>query len=87
MLVALDTRLDENLLQEGLAREVVRAVQDARKHAALHISDRISVVVAADTDYAAAVEAWREYIMAQTLATKLDVTPAESLSVTVRKVS
>ena len=87
MLVALDTRLDENLLQEGLAREVVRAVQDARKHAALHISDRISVMVAADTDYAAAVEAWREYIMAQTLATKLDVTPAESLSVTVRKVS
>ncbi|HME81848.1 MAG TPA: isoleucine--tRNA ligase [Candidatus Eremiobacteraceae bacterium] len=87
MLVALDTRVDENLMKEGLAREVVRAVQDARKHAALHISDRISVTIAADADYEAAVDAWREYIMEQTLAVKVEVVRAESLAVTVRKVS
>jgi isoleucyl-tRNA synthetase len=40
-LVALDTRLDEALLREGLARELVRTVQDARKQANFNIADRI----------------------------------------------
>ncbi|MDX1434849.1 MAG: isoleucine--tRNA ligase, partial [Gammaproteobacteria bacterium] len=40
-LVGLDTRLDDALLREGLARELVRTVQEARKQAGLEVSDRI----------------------------------------------
>jgi isoleucyl-tRNA synthetase len=66
-LVGLDTTLDENLRREGLAREVVRAVQDARKQAGLEVSDRIVLDVDGDTAVAAAVAAHRDYVMAETL--------------------
>lgn len=72
MLVALDTRIDRELLLEGLAREVVRAVQDARKLAGLDISDRIVLRVEAHGDTAEAVAKWRGYIMGETLALDLN---------------
>ena len=72
MLVALDTRVDRDLLLEGLAREVVRAVQDARKQANLQISDRIHLRLNAAEDYAQAIERWRDYIMGETLAVDLN---------------
>ena len=75
MLVALDTRIDRDLLLEGLAREVVRAVQDARKLANLDISDRIVLRVEAHGDTAEAVTKWREYIMGETLALDLNGKP------------
>ncbi|MCH9039556.1 MAG: class I tRNA ligase family protein [Chloroflexi bacterium] len=40
-LVELDTHLTDELVNEGLAREVVRSIQDARKQAGLEVSDRI----------------------------------------------
>ena len=43
--VALNVELDDALVQEGLAREVVHAVQAARKDAGLEISDRISLTL------------------------------------------
>jgi isoleucyl-tRNA synthetase len=67
-LVGLDTRLDEALRREGLARELVRAVQDARKHAGLDVADRIVLWVEGDAAVAAAVTEHREYLMAETLA-------------------
>jgi isoleucyl-tRNA synthetase len=72
MLVALDTRLDPDLVLEGLAREVVRAVQDARKQANLQVSDRIHLRVTADGPSAQAVAKFREYIMGETLAMDLN---------------
>jgi len=72
MLVALDSRIDRELLLEGLAREVVRAVQDARKSAGLDISDRIVLRVEAQGDTAEAVTKWRDYIMGETLALDLN---------------
>ena len=47
-LVGLDTSLDDELRREGLARELVRAVQDARKQAGLEVSDRIELLVEGD---------------------------------------
>jgi isoleucyl-tRNA synthetase len=85
MLVALDTRIDRDLLLEGLAREVVRAIQDARKQKALHISDRITVHVTCDSDHSEAIEKWRDYIAEQTLATDIDVKRGENLAVSVSK--
>jgi isoleucyl-tRNA synthetase len=85
MLVALDTRVDKALALEGLAREVVRAVQDARKSAALHIADRIAVKIAANAEYSEAIAAWKDYIAAQTLATSIDVSAGDALAVTVHR--
>jgi len=83
MLVALDTRIDRTLLLEGLAREVVRAIQDARKQKALHISDRIVVHVTCDGDHSEAIAKWRDYIAEQTLATKIDVKHGGELAVSI----
>ncbi|MDQ6767542.1 MAG: isoleucine--tRNA ligase [Candidatus Eremiobacteraeota bacterium] len=72
MLVALDTRIERPLMLEGLAREVVRAVQDARKQAGLNVSDRIRLRIETAGDLAEAVAAFREYIMGETLAVDLN---------------
>ncbi|MBV8366880.1 MAG: isoleucine--tRNA ligase, partial [Candidatus Eremiobacteraeota bacterium] len=85
MLVALDTRVTPPLAQEGLAREVVREIQDARKQAALHISDRITVKIATTKEYAEAIGAWNDYLKEQTLATSIDVVVTDGFSVSVTK--
>jgi isoleucyl-tRNA synthetase len=72
-LVALDTRLDRALELEGSAREIVRAVQDARKATGLNVSDRIAVSITADDDMFSAATEWRDYIKEQTLATKWEL--------------
>jgi isoleucyl-tRNA synthetase len=53
-----------------LARELVRAVQDARKQAGLEVADRIVLWVEGDAAVAAAVAEHREYLMTETLATE-----------------
>jgi isoleucyl-tRNA synthetase len=67
-LVGLDTTLDDALRREGLARELVRAVQDARKQAGLEVADRIALFVEGDAAVTAALEEHRDYLMAETLA-------------------
>ena len=69
-LVALDTRLDDGLLREGLARELVRTVQDARKQAKLNVSDRIQLGIKGSKGVQDALAGHREFIMAETLATE-----------------
>jgi isoleucyl-tRNA synthetase len=75
MLVALDTRIDRALLLEGIAREIVRTVQDARKAAGLDVSDRIHLRVKTQGDAAEALTTWRDYIAAQTLAIEINGAP------------
>jgi isoleucyl-tRNA synthetase len=70
-LAALVTELTPELAQEGLAREFVRRVQDQRKQVGLEISDHIRVVYSASEGLAAAVEAFRSYIMGETLTDEL----------------
>jgi isoleucyl-tRNA synthetase len=76
--VALDTELDEALLQEGLARDLVRIVNDMRKSADFSVSDRINTYYAldgADDEDRARVEgalrSYEEYIKAETLSNSL----------------
>jgi isoleucyl-tRNA synthetase len=71
--VALDLTLDDALLREGLAREVVHAVQNARKEAGLDVEDRISLVLGGDHDLLAAVRAHEDYVTGETLATSLEL--------------
>jgi isoleucyl-tRNA synthetase len=66
--VALDLDLTEDLRLEGLAREVVRAVQDARKAAGLDVADRIGLELEAEGDVEAAVDRHRDWIWSEVLA-------------------
>ena len=70
--VLLDTRVTPELAAEGLARDVIRAVQQARKDAGLDVSDRIALTLGCDDAVAlAAIEAHRELISTETLATAM----------------
>jgi isoleucyl-tRNA synthetase len=75
--VALDLDIDQALRQEGLARELVRAVNDLRKRLGLELDDRVELEVAADGEVAEALAAHREAIAAEVLATALRAGPAE----------
>jgi len=65
--VALNTEISEDLRCEGLARDLVRNVQDARKDAGLQISDRIHLYLEMPTSLADAVRQHLEYLQAETL--------------------
>jgi isoleucyl-tRNA synthetase len=66
--VVLDTTVTAELAAEGLARDVIRAVQQARRDAGLDVSDRISLTVSGDDEVWAATVAHQELIMLETLA-------------------
>ncbi len=70
-LAALVTDLTPELIQEGLAREFVRRVQDLRKSAELEIADRIRLYVSATPGLTDAIKAQQEYIVAETLTREL----------------
>ncbi len=71
IVVVLDTTLTTALVHEGLVRDLVRTIQQARKAAGLHVSDRIALIIEASPALRAAVEAHRDYLMEQTLAREL----------------
>jgi isoleucyl-tRNA synthetase len=73
--VALDLTVTPELRLEGLARELVRAVQDLRKDAGLKVSDRIELAVEASGEVAEAVRARGDYLRAETLAVALHDSP------------
>jgi isoleucyl-tRNA synthetase len=77
---ALVTELTPELVQEGLAREFVRRVQDLRKTAELDVADRIELFVEASKGLRSAIQAYQDYIMAETLASQLafERPPAEA---------
>ncbi|ARC56467.1 Isoleucine--tRNA ligase [Frondihabitans sp. 762G35] len=75
--VLLDTRTTPALEREGLARDVVRAVQQARRTADLDVSDRIRLALTVDPVAEAAVEEHRDLIMSETLTTALTLTLRE----------
>jgi len=76
--VVLDTHLTPELEAEGLARDVVRAVQQARKDAGLDVSDRIALTIAGDQEAITAVETYRELIAGETLAVSVEAREAET---------
>ncbi len=69
--VALDTEIDEELRLEGLAREVVRLVNDQRKKAGLNVDDRIVLHWEAAGELARALEAHRGWLGREVLATSV----------------
>lgn len=70
-LVSLDLAVTPELEAEGLARDVVRQVQIARREAGLHVSDHIVLRIAVPIDSLAALERHRPYVAEQTLASTI----------------
>ena len=66
--VALQLELDEELRREGLAREIVHAVQNARKEAGLEITDRIELGLGGDEELLAVAREYEPYLAGEVLA-------------------
>jgi isoleucyl-tRNA synthetase len=73
MVAVLDFELSESLVQEGKARDLVRMIQQARRAAGLHVSDRIRLSLSLPPDWKDAATAFRDYVAENTLASELDV--------------
>ncbi len=71
--VAIDTKLTPELVQEGLVRDLVRQIQQMRKDSGFNVDDRITIEYRADGDLAHAITAWADYIRQETLANSLTV--------------
>ena len=71
--VALDLAIDDDLRREGRAREIVHAVQNARKTAGLKVEDRIELALHGAPEISDAAAAHRDYIVSETLAAALDL--------------
>jgi isoleucyl-tRNA synthetase len=67
--VALALEIDDELRREGLAREVVHAVQNARRDAGLEVTDRIALGLGGDAELLEAARAHEAYVAGETLAT------------------
>ncbi|MCU1680491.1 MAG: ileS [Amycolatopsis sp.] len=74
-LVLLDTVVTDALAQEGIARDLIRVIQQARREADFDVADRIDLVVDAPADVVTAAQAYEDVIKAETLA--LSATYAE----------
>ena len=76
VVLVLDTRVTPALEAEGIARDFVRLVQQARKDAGLHVSDRIHLTAEVGADIQAALDQHADYVREQVLAERLDLGPA-----------
>ncbi|MHB1510171.1 MAG: isoleucine--tRNA ligase [Acidimicrobiales bacterium] len=77
-LVVLDIEIDSELEDEGIARDLVRLVQQARRDAGLAVTDRIALDIGLPPAAAAAALAWVAYISAQVLADTVNIEPREN---------
>ncbi|MDQ3539317.1 MAG: DUF5915 domain-containing protein, partial [Chloroflexota bacterium] len=71
--VVLDTTLTPDLIEEGLARDFVRAVQDARRQLDLDIEDRIALTLSGTDAITAALNAYVDYVKREVLAETVNV--------------
>ncbi|PIE24190.1 MAG: isoleucine--tRNA ligase [Planctomycetota bacterium] len=76
-IVVLDTEITEELRQQGLARDLIRAVQQARKDSGLHVSDRIELAMQLpNEDWKAVAKTYASMIQEATLAESLSLVDA-----------
>ena len=76
--IALDIELTPELIEEGIARELINRLQNLRKSSGLDITDRINVQIVRNDAINAAVEHCSEYIASQVLANNISL--VDSLS-------
>ena len=69
--VVINTELTQDLINEGIAREIVSKVQNLRKTSGFDIADRIEMTYNADTEVEEALEEYKDYVMDEVLAVSL----------------
>ena len=69
--VALDVTITDELHKEGIARELVNRIQNARKDVGLEVTDKIKLSILEDQNLQAAIIENKEYIMSETLTLEL----------------
>lgn len=73
-LIQLDTKITKELEEEGIARDIVRAIQQNRKDANLNISDHIKIqLFSSNPEFLAVSRLYENYIKEQTLTDKIDI--------------
>ena len=78
MTVAVDTQLTPELVSEGLAREVVRRIQNLRKEADFKLDDRIITTYQTDDELTQVIADWSAFISNETLSLELRAAPPEA---------
>ncbi|MDX1685200.1 MAG: isoleucine--tRNA ligase [Saprospiraceae bacterium] len=73
LIVALDTNLDESLIQEGTARELVNRIQNLRKSKDFNVTDRIKVTISPEERIASSLKGFEDYIKSEVLADELNL--------------
>ena len=69
--VALDVTISEDLRKEGVARELINRIQNARKDRGLEVTDRIKLTILKFGDLQESIDNNKEYIMSETLTEEL----------------
>ncbi|MEA2207884.1 MAG: isoleucyl-tRNA synthetase [Solirubrobacteraceae bacterium] len=85
--VALEEAIDDELREEGRAREIVHAVQAARKAAGLDVEDRIELALEGDDALTRAAATRRNYVAGETLAVNFELGDGATLGATARDYS
>ena len=78
--VALEVELTDELLKEGMAREIINRVQNLRKDGGLEITDRIRVTITPHAQTDAAIATFGSYIQSQVLADELHIAPNDGVT-------
>jgi len=72
LFIILDTTMTKELIEEGYAREFISKIQQMRKNNNYEMMDKINIYFDGDDEIADAVSAYKEYIMTETLAEKIE---------------
>lgn len=78
--VALEIELNEELINEGMARELINRIQNLRKDCGLEITDRINVTITPNDKIETAVNAFSDYIKGQVLADSITLADNDGAS-------
>lgn len=71
--VAIDTELDESLIDEGLAREFVNRIQNMRKDAGFEVIDKINIKFTGSKQLNKAIQSFTSYVAGETLAENVEI--------------
>jgi len=79
--VGIDSRITPELIREGIARDIIRSVQNLRKERNLDVTDRIALHISGPDEIQTAVQNFNDYIKQETLTEKLHETDFGNISI------
>ena len=77
MLVSINTVLNEQLINEGIIRDLIRKIQNFRKDSEFRVDDRINLSITADNAIYKAIDLNKNYLLSEVLAVNLTLDKCE----------